>query len=194
MMNEEDFMMLAETFIDRPGIICLFLFLFTFVLEDVATVSAALLTSYDYIPWQGAYLSLLAGIVIGDLGLYGLGYAASHFKWAQNLLERKKVMLANSWLSTREVPAIVGARFIPGARLPTYAAMGFFRLSFVKFVVTVLFASVVWTSVLFSIILLLGDVFVDQLEVWRIPFAIFMIVFIIVAPRFCVLCRKKEKV
>ena len=193
-MNEYDFLMLAETFKDRPWIICLFIFLFTFVLEDVATVSAALLTAFDYLPWQGAYLSLLAGIIIGDLGLYGLGYAASHFKWAQKFLERKKVKLAHTWLSTREIPAIIGARFIPGARLPTYTAMGFFKLSFIKFILTVLVASVLWTSVLFTAIVLLGEVFVDQLEAWRWPFALFMIVFVIVAPRLCTFCKKKEEV
>ena len=163
------------------------------MLEDVATVSAAILTSYDYIPWQGAYLSLLAGIILGDLGLYGLGYASSHFKWAQKILERKRVKVVNSWLSTREIPAIIGARFIPGARLPTYTAMGFFKLSFPKFIITVLFASVIWTSILFGAILLIGDVFVDQLEAFRLPFAVFMILFVIVAPRIFTLFHKKEK-
>ncbi len=182
-MNELDFMKLAELFADKPLIIYLAIFFFTFVLEDVATASAALLSSYGHVMPELAYVSLLAGIVLGDLGLYGLGYGASHFKWAKRLLERKKVTLVNKWLNKREVIAVLGARFIPGARLPTYTAMGFFRLSFTKFMITVFFASVVWTSLLFGIIYTVGEVFVDELHSWRWPMAAFMIILVLLLPR-----------
>jgi len=192
-MNELDFMKLAETFSDKPLIIYLFLFLFTFVLEDVATVSAALLSSYGHIMPEIAYMALLAGIVLGDLGLYGLGYLASHFKWAKRLLERKKVTLVNEWLDKREVIAVFGARFVPGARLPTYTAMGFFRLSFAKFIITVFFASVVWTSILFIAVYAVGEVFVDQLHEWQWPMAIFMIAIVLLLPRLIEYSVKKRK-
>lgn len=182
-MNELDFMKLAEVFADKPTIIYLAIFFFTFVLEDVATASAAILSSYGHVMPEVAYVSLLAGIVLGDLGLYGLGYGASQFKWAKRILERKKVALVNSWLNQREIIAVVGARFIPGARLPTYTAMGFFRLSFAKFIITVFFASIVWTSILFMAIFAVGEVFVDQLHVWRWPMAVVMIVLVMILPR-----------
>jgi len=182
-MNELDFMKLAEVFADKPIIIYLFIFLFTFVLEDVATVSAALLSSYGYIMPELAYFSLLMGIVLGDLGLYGLGYAASHFKWAKRILERKKVKLVNEWFDKRQVIAVIGARFVPGARLPTYTAMGFFKLSFTKFIITVFIASVIWTSLLFAAVFTIGEIFVDQLEAYRWPMAIFMIVTVLLLPR-----------
>lgn len=192
-MNELDFMKLAEVFGDRPVVLCLFIFLFTFVLEDVATVSAALLSSYGHVMPQAAYLSLLAGIVLGDLGLYGLGYGASKFKWAQTILHRKRVVLVQSWLDQREVLAVLAARFVPGARLPTYTAMGFFQLSFFKFIITVFVASVLWTSLLFAAIYTVGEVFVDQLEAYRWPLAITMCVLVVVAPRIIHSFFKKEK-
>ena len=183
-MSELDFMQLADVFADRPWILCLFIFLFTFVLEDVATVSAALLSSYGHVMPEMAYLSLLAGIVLGDMGLYGLGYGASRFDWAKKILERKRVVMVHDWLDQREVPAVLAARFVPGARLPTYTAMGFFRLSFTKFMMTVFVASVLWTSLLFAAIFTIGEVFVDRLEVWRWPLAGFMIILVVVTPRF----------
>lgn len=192
-MNELDFMKLADIFADKPFIIYLFIFLFTFVLEDVATASAALLSSYGHIMPELAYLSLLAGIVLGDLGLYGLGYGASHFKWAKRILERKKVTLVNQWLNKREVIAVLGARFIPGARLPTYTAMGFFRLSFMKFIITVFFAGVIWTSILFAAIYAVGEVFVDELEAYRWPIAIFMIALVLALPRIIDFFVKRKK-
>lgn len=192
-MSELDFMQLAEVFSDRPWILCLFIFLFTFVLEDVATVSAALLSSYGHVMPEMAYLSLLAGIVLGDMGLYGLGYGASRFEWAKKILERKRVVMVHDWLDTREVLAVLAARFVPGARLPTYTAMGFFRLSFAKFMVTVFVASVLWTSLLFAAIYTIGEVFVDQLESLRWPLAIVMVVIVVVMPRVIQLFVKKVK-
>jgi membrane protein DedA with SNARE-associated domain len=192
-MNELDFMKLAELFADKPLIIYLSLFLFTFVLEDVATVSAALLSSYGHIMPEFAYIALLTGIILGDLGLYGLGYGASHMKWAKRLLERKGVKLANQWLDRREIIAVIGARFVPGARLPTYTAMGFFKLSFTKFMVTVFFASVLWTLLLFTAVCAIGEIFVDQLDIYRWPMAIFMLLLILVLPRFVEYCANRKK-
>jgi len=192
-MSELDFMQLADVFSDRPWILCLFIFLLTFVLEDVATVSAALLSSYGHVMPEMAYLSLLAGIVLGDMGLYGLGYGASRFKWAKKILERKRVVMVHDWLDSREVLAVLAARFVPGARLPTYTAMGFFKLSFTKFMATVFVASVLWTSLLFAAIYTIGEVFVDQLESLRWPLAIVMIIIVIVMPRIIQFFMKKEK-
>lgn len=192
-MNELDFMKLAEVFADRPFVICLFIFLFTFVLEDVATASAALLSSYGHVMPEAAYISLLAGIILGDLGLYGLGYGASRFKWAKTILEKKKVAMVNNWLDKREVIAVLAARFVPGARLPTYTAMGFFRLSFMKFTLTVFLASVLWTSLLFVAIFAVGEVFVDQLDAWRWPVAGLMIVLVISVPRIIESVMRKER-
>ena len=192
-MSELDFMQLADVFADRPWILCLFIFLFTFVLEDVATVSAALLSSYGHVIPEMAYLSLLAGIVLGDMGLYGLGYGASRFDWAKKILERKRVVMMHDWLDRREVAAVLAARFVPGARLPTYTAMGFFRLSFTKFMAAVFVASVLWTSLLFVAIFAIGEVFVDQLEVWRWPLAGFMIILVVVTPRFVKFSAGKKK-
>ena len=152
-----------------------------------------LLSSYGHIMPQAAYISLLAGIILGDLGLYGLGYGASRFKWAKTILDRKRVAMVQHWLDEREVLAVLAARFVPGARLPTYTAMGFFRLSFYKFVMTVFVASVIWTSFLFAAIYTVGEVFVDQLNDWHWPLAIFMCVLVIVAPRIIHSFFKKEK-
>jgi len=45
----------------------------TFVLEDAATVLAAMQAQSGAVPLPVALLALYAGIILGDLGLYGLG-------------------------------------------------------------------------------------------------------------------------
>ncbi len=191
-MNELDLIALAEVFEGRPWILCAFIFLSTFILEDVATVSAALLSSYGHIMPEAAYVCLLLGIILGDLGLYGLGFAATKTTWSSKLLERKKVALVQNWLSDREIMSILAARFVPGARLPTYTAMGFFKLSFSKFIITVFVASVLWTSILFFAIYTVGEIFIDELEQYRLPVAIIMIALVIIAPKIVKLIRNKK--
>ena len=190
-----DLISVAGMFSDNPWIICLSIFLFTFVLEDVATVSAALLASYGYVPPQMAFICLVMGIILGDLGLYGLGFLASKFEWAKRLLDHKQVKMVNNWLGKRKTLSVVAARFVPGARLPTYTAMGFFNFSFIRFVVAVVIASVVWTSLLFTAIYFLGEVFVDEFNEWKWPIALSVIVTVIFLPRIIhKVSKAKEKI
>ncbi len=182
-MTDFDLISIAEMFNHNPWIICLAIFLFTFVLEDVATVSAALLASYGYVPAQAAFICLAAGIILGDFGLYGLGYLASRYEWAKRVMMNKKVQLANDWLGERKFLGVVTARFIPGARLPTYTAMGFFRFPFMIFFSAVLLASVAWTIILFTSIYFIGEIFVEELHQWKWHVAVIMIIAIVFLPR-----------
>ncbi|MFZ2984007.1 MAG: hypothetical protein WA053_02930, partial [Minisyncoccia bacterium] len=56
-----------------------------------------------------------------------------------------------AWLETRFVLTVFTARFIPGARLPTYTASGFFRSPLSVFIVTSTGATSIWTTFLFFI-------------------------------------------
>jgi membrane protein DedA with SNARE-associated domain len=50
----------------------------TFILEDAATVVAAMQVDDHALPLWLALAALYAGIVLGDLGLYGLGRSSGH--------------------------------------------------------------------------------------------------------------------
>ena len=45
---------------------------------------------------------------------------------------------------------VFSARFIPGSRLPTYTASGFFRSPLSTFIMTAIVATSIWTTVLFT--------------------------------------------
>lgn len=129
----------------QPWVICLALVLTTFLLEDLAIAAGAALAVQGSLSWEWAILSVGGGIAIGDLGLYGLGMAANRLPY----LRRRFVPGDGNWIATqlqnRFASAILLARVIPGLRLVTYTACGFFRLALGPFVAWVVLAVTLWT-------------------------------------------------
>ena len=122
----------------------------TFILEDPTTVIVGVLAADGVIGVPIALFSLYAGIVVGDIGLYCLGYLASTHPRLARYVDHDFIAPFRAWLETRYVLTIFSARFIPGSRLPTYTASGFFRSPLSTFVLTAILATSVWTTFLFS--------------------------------------------
>lgn len=139
----------------------------TFVLEDAATVLAAAQVQEGNLSAALALGSLYVGIVLGDLGLYGLGRLAALVPWARRLVPPEATRRGRAWLSRRVVRVVFASRFLPGARLPTYTACGFFGASFVKFAATAVVATLIWTTSLFGLSVRLGQALADTLGTWR---------------------------
>lgn len=152
----------------------------TFLLEDATTIGAALLAASAVIdPWL-ALTALILGIFVGDLGLYGLGAAARSRQWARRMIGERHMIRGQAWLKRHFVGAVVGARFLPGFRMPAYTASGFLGLPFWKFAAISACAGIIWTTVVFSLVYYFGTMFVDTLKMWRWPMA-----FILIALTFC---------
>lgn len=121
-----------------------------FFLEDTTTVIVGVLAADHLITVPHALLSLYGGIIIGDIGLYCLGYLASTNPRLARYVDHDFIAPFRAWLETRFVLTVFTARFIPGARLPTYTASGFFRSPLSVFIVTSIGATSIWTTFLFS--------------------------------------------
>ena len=163
----------------------------TFILEDVATVAAATEASAGHLGLSVALISLYLGIVVGDVGLYGLGVLASHFPWARRWkptqMERGK-----SWIENHVFRLVFAARFLPGARLPTYTACGFLRADVMRFVLATASATLLWTTSLFLISLRLGKMLLSYSVWWRwAGMACFLVVIVLIG-RFCVRLSKES--
>ncbi|MBI3572007.1 VTT domain-containing protein [Candidatus Kaiserbacteria bacterium] len=130
-------------------LVALAIVLGTFLLEDPTTVLVGVLAADGQIGVMTALLSLYAGIVLGDLGLYGLGWLASSHPRLARFVDHEFVAPFRVWLESRYALTIFSARFIPGLRLPTYTASGFFRSSLSTFFVTAIGATLIWTTGLF---------------------------------------------
>ena len=166
----------------NPWAIAAAIVLATFVLEDVATIAAAILAADALIsPWA-ALGALIAGIFAGDLILYGLGAYARTHEWAKSLIGEKRMDKGRAWLKRRYVPALIGARFMPGLRLPTYTSSGFLGLPLAPFAGVAAGAGLIWTSAVFSLVYLFGAMTVEHLGIWRWSLAAVLLVCVLIAP------------
>ena len=129
----------------------------TFLSEDAAIIGAAVLAGKGLLAPPLAFLAVNAGILAGDAGLYGLG----------SLAATRRVRRARTWLKGRLTTVLIGTRFVPGTRLPTYTACGFFGLSFTSFMAVLSVASLAWTGFVFAVILSAGIMAFDVLGPWK---------------------------
>jgi membrane protein DedA with SNARE-associated domain len=139
----------------------------TFILEDAATLLAAMQVASGALGLEVALGALYAGIVLGDLGLYLLGFLSGKHEWARRLVPAKRRELGQEWVRTKVFPLVVVSRFVPGLRLPTYTTLGFLHAPLVQFALAAIGATLVWTSGLFFISLRLGVLMMRYLGIWR---------------------------
>ncbi len=155
----------------------------TFILEDAATVLAAMQAAGGSLPIPLALGSLYVGIVLGDLGLYALGRLAAMVPWVRRLLPPQRTETVRAWLQGRVFRVVLVSRFLPGVRLPTYTTCGYLRADFRKFTLATMTATLFWTSGLFALSMKVGGFLMDHFGVWRWAGAVGLIVFLVVAGR-----------
>jgi membrane protein DedA with SNARE-associated domain len=153
----------------------------TFVLEDAATLLAAMQVASGALSLPLALGALYTGIILGDLGLYGLGRLSATNPWVRRLVPKQRRDLGRDWVTQRIFPLVLVSRFVPGLRLPTYTTLGFLRAPLGKFTLAAVCATLVWTTGLFFVSLRLGVLMMRYLGVWRwAGLAIFLIVLVAV--------------
>ena len=152
----------------------------TFILEDAATAAAALAVQSGAVSLPVGLVSLYLGIVLGDIGLYGLGRLAAHVPWARRLIPPQRQDRGRAWLEKHVFKVVFISRFLPGVRLPTYTACGFLGANFSKFVTAAIGATLIWTSALFAVSLRVGKLVLDNLGQWRwLGFAAFVVAIVL---------------
>jgi membrane protein DedA with SNARE-associated domain len=159
----------------------------TFVLEDGATVATAMAVQDGHVAMPVGLVSLYLGIVLGDLGLYGLGALAASVHagsaWARRLIPPQRQQRGRVWLERHVFKVVFTARFLPGVRLPTYTACGFLGASLMRFALAAIGATLIWTSLLFGVSFRLGQVLMAHLGAWRWAGAALLILVMILAGR-----------
>jgi membrane protein DedA with SNARE-associated domain len=168
----------------HPGLQAGAIILATFILEDAATVLAAIQAASGDISIPLALGALYAGIVLGDAGLYGLGALGRFIPFIDRLLPPRRAEMVRAWMDGRVFKIVVISRFLPGVRLPTYTSCGYLGVSFRKFIFASMAATVVWTSGLFLVSMKVGDFILAHFGVWRWAGVLGMIVFMVAAGRF----------
>ena len=173
----------------HPLLQALAIVLGTFVLEDVATVLAAMEVQDGNVVWFVALAALYAGIVLGDFGLYGMGRLAALAPWVRHLLPDDRRLRSREWLERRVFRVVFISRFVPGARLPTYTGCGYLRASFSRFAVAAVLATSVWTTLLFVLSRHVGSLLIAHLGTWRWVGAVVFALLIVLMGRTLVMLR-----
>jgi membrane protein DedA with SNARE-associated domain len=155
----------------------------TFILEDVATVLAAMQVGEGSLSAALALASLYLGIAFGDLGLYGLGRLAAIVPPIARFLPPHRKKVVRAWLDGQVFRVVLVSRFLPGLRLPTYTTCGFVGADLRQFALAVVVATICWTSLLFGVSLRIGEVLMDHFGAWRWAGAAGFVLFVIVAGR-----------
>jgi len=164
--------------------------------EDVAILGAALLIVESGMPTRSAVLSLYAGMVSSDIFLYGLGVLAHHNSWAQRLMLKPRITTLGDWLGDHLAPLMVLARIVPGVMFPAYLALGFCRVSFVRFTAITMFTAAVYLPIVLLIIINFGQEVLTPLGIWSWILVVAFVAFVVWSwgrnPSWSVLFRGSE--
>ena len=138
----------------------------TFVSEDLALIGAGLLAREGHVPLAPVIAACIAGVYVGDLGLWGIGRACGSRSMQIPLLLRAFALTdaaaVRSRIEMRLGIAILVSRFVPGTRLPMYVALGVWGQRPLAFAAWSLVAVVAWTPLLVIATMYLGDAVVVQ--------------------------------
>lgn len=131
-------------------ILSLTIILSAFILEDATTVIVGVLAADGFISVPLAIISIYIGIVIGDTALYFLGSFARVHPRLAHYIDHDFTAPFRSWLESCYAFTIFSGHFVPGMRLTTYIASGFFRFPLSTYILMAIGGSLLWETILFS--------------------------------------------
>ena len=145
-MIPEFLLELINSVLATPVLLGILLALATFITEDGTLILGSQLIGTHQASPETVTISLIAGILVGDIGLYALGWGARKSKMIRRRIPLKAARSFRRWIEGRETAVLFATRFMPGTRLPTYVSFGFFSLSLTRFCIVMTLASLVWVS------------------------------------------------
>jgi membrane protein DedA with SNARE-associated domain len=150
----------AWLFQDNVSVTMLFIgiVLLSYLLEDLAIVTAATLAVEHLMPTSVALMAIFVGISTGDLGLYLMGKAAQKVRFLRYRLFRyQRARSMQRKLHQQAFMTLFIVRFIPGLRTIGFTLSGFLDVPKIKFFIAVLTATGLWTALVFGSFFQLGN-------------------------------------
>ncbi|MEM9616326.1 MAG: hypothetical protein AAF936_00050 [Pseudomonadota bacterium] len=142
------------------------IFVLPFIQEDAAVIGAATAS----ITGAGATPIILIVIFMGLLGSdawkYWMGRLARRYEWAHKFAEKPGVSLAGDLISKEFVQTMLTARFVPGTRIPTYIACGFFKAHYGKYILVLGMTAAMYIALMFGLFHGLGAVAGEKAKFW----------------------------
>ena len=152
------------------------LFFSPFLQEDFGVILAAAASLAGVAPTPFLAVAILAGLVASDAWKYWMGRLARRYEWAHKFAEKPGVSVAGDLIKKEFLQTMVTARFVPGTRIPTYIAAGFFKAHYPKYVLTLVFTACLYIAVVFGLFHTVGAVAGEEAIVWLPAVAIALLV------------------
>ncbi|KQA98721.1 hypothetical protein CGT92_02345 [Vibrio metoecus] len=135
---------------DSPIWVFIGIVLLSYLLEDVAIVTAAGLASQHITSLPVALMAVFVGIATGDVALYYLGRYCRYFRAVRyRLLTNPYFRLVRRRLLQRPFINLFVIRFIPGLRTVGFTLSGYVAMPLRLFLTAVLVATALWTVLIF---------------------------------------------
>ncbi len=154
----------------NPWFLWFAVFFVAFVLEEGAAALAVWLTLSGNLTLAVAVSAVYCGVVVTDLGLYGIGRGARRVQWLRRRIDTAYVQRASDWVGKRLLLAVVVSRLLPWTLPPTFIACGYLALPFNRFVGLAMSTAAIWTVIVFGGLMGLGGLGAEgkhgQLVVW----------------------------
>lgn len=124
------------------------IFFGTFLLEDVALVTAFKFVADGKLSLGLAFTACFLGITIGDILLYLVGRFSLKLGLEQRIKSNKKIKMSLYKMNNSNLMnyLIFISRVIPGTRLPTYIGAGLLKYPFWKFTVLTIISVALWVG------------------------------------------------
>lgn len=142
------------------------LFILPFVQEDVAVVAAATASLMGAGSTAVLFVVILLGLTASDVWKYWIGYFARRHAWAHRFAEKKGVSVAGDLVRNELGKTLFVARFVPGTRVPSYIACGFFKIEYAKFCALVVLTAFTYVAVSFALFHSVGAIAGEQTKFW----------------------------
>jgi membrane protein DedA with SNARE-associated domain len=152
------------------------IFFLPFLQEDVAVVAAATASLMDRAPDAHLFGVILAGLIASDVWKYWIGWFGRRNKLAHKIVEWPGVSVAGDLVRMELLKTLYVARFVPGTRVPTYVACGFFKVEYSRFVALVALTALTYVVISFALFHTVGVVLGEQAALWLPAIAIALLV------------------
>ena len=133
-----------------------------FVQEDLAILTTAGYATGPGRPKWTIFLVLWFGVIISDLWKYFIGtFILTHPK-AKAARDLRRIQSLERDVKKRLGLTLIGVRFVPLARIPTYAACGYFGVKYWRYALYIAVAAFIYIAIAFTIFDLLGEMFIER--------------------------------
>ncbi len=134
--------------------------------EDLAVIAAATASISNAAPTPLLAAAIITGLVASDAWKYWIGRLARRYEWAHKFAEKPGVSIAGDLIRKEFMQTMLTARFVPGTRIPTYVAAGFFKAHYLRYVLTLVLTAALYVSIMFALFHALGAIAGEQAKFW----------------------------